>query len=192
MEQDDVNALCAACDIVVAINDAYRLLPNRGDGCHVYGADPTWWSYHIDAFLDNCNATGYTQHLNWEPGKAEGFGLTVIKSKGERGLSRDPNWLHQGQNSGYQGINLAYHLLRERFGDAHHRILLTGFDMSRHGGEAHWFGEHPKGLVRCGRYETYADAFRTIKPKSYNLEIINCSRRTALDAFPRMSLEDAL
>ena len=62
----------------------------------------------------------------------------------------------------------------------------------RENGKAHWFGEHPKGFNSNTKYETYIDKFKTIKPVEYGIEIINCSRRTALDMFPVWELSDAL
>lgn len=154
----------------------------RGKGCHVYAADPQWWQYHIDDFLKNSAATGWTQSTNWKPGQAEEYGLNVLHSRDEKGLSRDPEWLNRGGNSGYQAINLAYHLGAQK-------IVLLGYDMSHDNGKAHWFGNHPKGLINCGNYGTYVAAFRTINPQDYGLTIINASRRSALDAFVRQNLE---
>ncbi|TNE75541.1 MAG: hypothetical protein EP334_10005 [Gammaproteobacteria bacterium] len=111
-------------------------------------------------------------------------GVNVIQSADGKGLSDDPAVIHQGANSGYQAINLAYH-----FGAR--TILLLGFDMQGVG--THWFGKHDApGLSAGTDYATLVNAFRTIKPERHGIEIINCSRRTALDCFPRMDLHEAL
>ena len=104
---------------------------------------------------------------------------------GGKGLSKDLNTVVGGQNSGYQAIGLARHLL----GDDGGTIILSGYDMTWTGGKAHWFGDHPEGLNNV-QPDKYAANFRTIKPEEYNLEIINCSRHTALDAFPIRKLEE--
>jgi uncharacterized Rossmann fold enzyme len=88
-----------------------------------------------------------------------------------------------GGNSGYQAINLAYHLGAER-------VILLGYDMHCHSGQSHWFGDHPKDFASNTQYERFIKRFRTIKPADYGIEILNCSRVTALDAFPRYSLDD--
>lgn len=69
------------------------------------------------------------------------------------------------------------------------RIILLGYDMT---GGSHFFGDHPKTLRRCPDYSRHAPAFRTIKPDFYGIEIYNCSRDTALDAFPCRPLEEVL
>ncbi len=90
--------------------------------------------------------------------------------------------IHQGNNSGYQAINLAYH-----FGAK--RIILLGYDMTGQGN--HWFGKHEgPGLSRNTNYESYVQHFETIKPESYGIEIVNCSRITALNCFPKRRLEN--
>ena len=88
-----------------------------------------------------------------------------------------------GSNSGYQAINLAYLLGATR-------IILLGFDMSNHSGLSHFFGDHPDEFAGGSDPKRFIAGVNTIKPEDYGIEIINCSRVTELDAFPRMSLED--
>jgi hypothetical protein len=111
--------------------------------------------------------------------------LHWIKSRPLSGLSTDPTCVHQGANSGYQAINLAYNLGAQR-------ILLLGFDCGVHNGKSHWFGDHPKGLQKASPYQRMQKAFRTIVPEHYGIEIINCSRTTAIDAFERLSIDKAV
>jgi len=164
----------------ITVNDAYRLAPWAA--AH-YAADAEWWRVHIGA-MDHCSGQKTTQHRNWQPGEAEKHGITVLKSSPKPGLSRDAGTLHAGRNSGYQAINLAYLLGATR-------ILLLGYDMGATG-NTHFFGDHPKALRQCSDYGKFRAPFRTIHPADYGLEIINCTRQTALDAFPRMDLEAAL
>jgi len=70
------------------------------------------------------------------------------------------------------------------------RIILLGFDMMMNGKQRHWFGDHPKGLGLASNYHNFITYFRTIEPDEYGIEILNCSRQTALDVFPRHNLED--
>jgi len=88
--------------------------------------------------------------------------------------------IHHGPmgNSGYQALNLAYIL-------GAGKIILLGFDMSG----SHFFGEHPEPLKVTSPFKQFVNGFRTItKP----VEIINCSRQTKIDCFPRKNLEDVL
>jgi hypothetical protein len=71
------------------------------------------------------------------------------------------------------------------------RILLLGYDCQVTQGKTHWHGDHPKGLANARFLSTWPDKFRQFS-KSVKVEIINCSRETALDCFPRMTLAKAL
>lgn len=102
-------------------------------------------------------------------------------------LSRKANTLSTGMNSGYQAVNLA-HLA----GAA--RAVLLGYSMKRLAGSGamHWFGDHPiktgepvlTSMLTC--YRTLAKALPRV------FEVINATRDTALDCFPRRSLESVL
>lgn len=106
-----------------------------------------------------------------------------MRSLSHPGLSFDPAYIHEGGNSGYQAINLAVH-----FGAK--RILLLGYDM----GGKHWFGDHPKSLPVKSNYQIFMDNFATLPNdlKAAGVEVINCSRKTALAVFPRSTIEREL
>lgn len=100
---------------------------------------------------------------------------------GRKGLRTDGK-ITFGSNSGHQAIHLAYNL-----GAA--RILLLGYDF---GGGGHWFGEHPPDL-NCGH--DYGLWLSEIEHLAHGLarqgvQVINCSRSTAITCFPRMAIED--
>lgn len=86
-------------------------------------------------------------------------------------------------NSGLRAIELAI-----GFGAA--RVLLLGYDCSVTSG-THWHGDHKltknPDAKRCAEWQRH---FAMLDPKQ--AEIINCSRETALNCFPRMTLEKAL
>jgi len=115
-------------------------------------------------------------------GAADKYGLNYIRSIAGRGLSPDPRVIHQGQNGGYQAINLAYHKGAKR-------VILLGYDMHFSNGQAHWFGDHPNN--QRSNYEMFKPHFETIDT-SPNFEIINCSRQTALKCFPIVPIEAVL
>ena len=76
------------------------------------------------------------------------------------------------------------------------KIILLGYDMQcGPNGETHWFGSHPGALEKgAGLYPRFVQNFRTtLRDLERNgITVINCSRRTALDCFPRLPLEEAL
>lgn len=173
---EDVNA-CRGRVRVIAINDAYKLAPWADV---LYACDGKWIDHHkgVPSFL------GPKYSLTVNPKKWPAW--TALKNDGVNGLCLMPTGLRTGRNSGYQAINLALHLGAKQ-------ILLLGYDMGRHGGKGHFFGEHPRNWSPSP-YSKFLEAFTTIvEPlKLAGVEVINCSRRTALTVFPKQPLESAL
>ncbi len=145
----------------------------------LYACDADWWRLRgpgPEAFR-GLRMIGNGSH----PGCIE-----ADVAAGSSAVLRDGRRLGGGGNSGFQACNLA-----ARCGAR--RIVLTGFDMQ---GSDHWHGRHGRGLQNppadaVGRWrkamDAAAPAFRAL-----GVEIINASRETALTAYPRMSIEDAL
>jgi hypothetical protein len=116
---------------------------------------------------------------------AEQFGLRLALGRHERGLGRDV--IHFGDNSGYQAINLAYLL-------GAGRILLLGYDMQARGSQTHFFGDHPPPLKTGSDYRHWVTLFDRLAQDlvSEGVEVINCTRETALRCFARSTLNEAL
>lgn len=73
------------------------------------------------------------------------------------------------------------------------RIILLGYDCQHTGGKTHWHGDHPKKLGNAGSVGKWPAAFAALaKTIPATTKVINCSRETALDCFPRAALEDVL
>ena len=162
----------------IAINDAYRLAPWADV---LYAADRKWIDWHdgVPSFTGpkyTIESRDITPRLDW----------TVLRNTGYLGLEDDPSGLRAGHNSGYQAINLAVHLGASR-------IVLLGYDMGpAPNGLTHWFGAHPDG--RDSPYDAMREAFATlVEPLAVaGVTVVNCSARTSLTAFPRMSIVSAL
>jgi hypothetical protein len=179
LTQADVDRLRGRCS-VIAINDAYRLAPWADV---LYAADYKWWEYHRGApdFTGLKCSIESSIGLYWP-------GVTVLRNTGPDGLETDPTGLRAGKNGGYQAINLAVHLGATR-------ILLLGYDMSLSAdGRSHWFGEHPPTVRDYSPYDEMREAFESLKAPLANagVEVLNCSRRSALTAFPIVALDEAL
>jgi len=163
----------------LAINDAYRLIP---EAALLYACDRRWWRWH-EGGVANFRGLKVTTDRH---AATEHPDLLWVEGAHQPGLSRDRARIHYGQNGGYQAINLAYHL-------GARRIVLLGYDLQRGpGGETHWFGHHPDRAVSA--YASWLPLFRrlAVELAAEGIEVINCSRATALDAFPREPLEDVL
>lgn len=89
-----------------------------------YACDGEWWKAHrgLPGFEgEKWSSHGNQQHDNKLP-IVEEFGLSLIKGKDEPGFSVDPSFIHYGNNSGFQAINLGLHLTEKP-------IMLVGFDL---------------------------------------------------------------
>ncbi len=62
--------------------------------------------------------------------------------------------------------------------------------MMLEGSKRHWFGDHPQGLNMASNYRNFINNYKTIVPSDYGIEIWNVTRHTALDCFPKYSLDD--
>jgi hypothetical protein len=158
---------------VIVVNNAYALAPWADV---LYAADQKWWSWHKGA--PDFAGLKYTIHPTRTPSWP---GLLALRNTGAQGLELQPDGLRTGYNSGYQAINLAVHLGASR-------IVLLGYDMS---GD-HFFGSHPDKtkppFAQC------LQAFTTLPGPlaDAGVEVINCSRQTALTCFPRRPLAEVL
>lgn len=163
---------------VIAINDAYKLAPWA---LTLYAADKKWIDWH-DGVPDfkgmkySIESHDTTTRPHW----------TVLRNTGTHGLELQPRGLRTGYNSGYQAINLAVH-----FGAK--RIVLLGYDMAPNpDGPSHWFGEHPDKIP--SPYPEMRAAFESLVDPlaAIGVDVVNCSRRTALTTFPCVPLHAAL
>lgn len=89
------------------------------------------------------------------------------------------------QNSGAGAIALAISYGAQR-------VILLGYDCQRTDGRAHWHVDHPAGLGNAGSVDKWPNQFRLLASRFPKIEIVNCTRDTALDCFPRRLLEDFL
>lgn len=164
---------------MVATNDTYRLAP-WADVLHA--CDEKWWEVHLGV----PEFAGLKFSL--QNGARQWPGVQVIGAQGDRGLSADPSEVTTGKNSGHQAINIAVHLGAKR-------IVLLGYDMqAREGAPSHFFGEHPKPLKAMPAFAYCISCFESlVQPLALlGVEIVNCTRETALTCFPRQPLEAVL
>lgn len=163
---------------VIVINTSYRLAPWAD---FLYACDAEWWDKNIAAVRQEAAA----QLLTPSAVAAKRHGLRSIKSRRADGLGLEV--VHQGGNSGYQAVNLAFLWGAKR-------ILLLGFDMQHTGGASHWHGDHPwkKGVKPPVRNWVPRFARLAEDLAREGVEVVNCTRETALQCFVRQPLETAL
>lgn len=128
--------------------------------------DRAWWRQYADHTLTHFKGERVTINANVH-------GIQVIK-------------FNHGKNSGVGAMSLAAHLGAER-------IILLGYDC-QYGADGlrHWHGDHPKTLGNAVSMPKWYEQFRKMVAPLSRCEIINASRATALDFWPRQSLGEAL
>ena len=141
----------------------------------LFAMDEAWWKTHIAEVRRDF------------AGECIGFGTDAVKH-GVRPMRRvRGDWSPCG-NSGAGAIAVA-----ALSGAA--RVLMLGYDCQHTDGKRHWHGDHPPGTAGNAAPHTVAKwpaHFRKLKASYPGVQIINCSRQTALDVFPRANLEDVL
>lgn len=137
----------------------------------LYGFDVAWWKWHIGEV--EAAFTG-----------AERCSQAKLPSRYRvTHLERVP---HFG-NSGAAAMALAAHR-------GARRIVMLGYDCQHTGGQAHWHGNHPGKLGNAGSVEKWPEKFALLADhlKKKGVEVLNASRTTALECFPRADLNQAL
>lgn len=113
--------------------------------------------------------------------------VQILRNTGAEGLETDPSGLKTGYSSGAQGINLAAHL-------GVVKVVLIGFDCWSGPSSSNWFGHHPNHTDNTTRYPLFLQGFASMAEplKAAGIAVLNASRFTVLNAFPRVALEDVL
>lgn len=171
----DVN-YCHGKARALVVNDNYRLAPWAD---WLYAADKHWWDRYVGDVRGGFGGECWTCNES----AAREHGLRYIQSAKLPGLSRNPSVIHEGHNGGYQAIGLARHFGAER-------IVLLGYDMQG----THWFGNHPPEFRRRNDFRVFLPPFDALAADlaADGVEVVNCTRETALTVFPRSTIEKAL
>lgn len=177
----DVEALRGRCRVAV-VNNAYQLAPWADV---LYAADDRWWDEHPKG--------RQFAGLKVTPGPvpAKRWGLNLVSLVDPLSPARDdmtietPGLISRGGNSGHQVTNLVI-----QFGCR--EILWLGFDCK---GD-HWHGRHPIPLrnPKPQRLANWAATFdaQADRLKKLGVRIVNCSSDSAITAYPRMAVGEAL
>lgn len=177
-------AFCRGKARVIAIKEAHQLAPWAEV---LYAADAKWWRFYNGAPDFDGLKYSIEQSVDQPPTDWSAWpDVRVLRNTGADGLELDPSGLRTGYNSGYQAVNLAYHLAGPT------RMILLGFDMwTGPRGEQNWFGAHPNHVP--SPYPIFLQAFRGLaRPlEAAGVRVLNASRFTVLDTFPRVALEEA-
>lgn len=162
---------------VITVNSTYLLAPWAD--VH-YSSDIDWWRLHVSGPMNGEKWTG-------DPLAAQEMGLKCCPFRRKSGLSTDPGVINWGGNSGFCALQLAF-----QFGAK--RILLIGYDQKDPENKGHWHGEHPETVRRPFNFPLWHKHFeRCARDFARNrVQVVNCSRDTALTCFPRAELRTVL
>lgn len=170
---------------VLAVNDAFKRLPFADI---LYAADGCWWHARggaMDFQGERWSSIGRPApryRHNDKTKEQRAYGMRLVFGEDKPGFSTDPEVIHYGNNSGFQGVNLA--LLH----GARH-LILVGFDMQG----SHFFGAHQQPLRNTGSYVNFIRAFNeAAKRLPSGICIHNATPVSALRCFPRMTFDDAI
>ncbi len=178
---------------VIAVSDVYRLMPWADI---LYSVDNRWWEHHKGApefrgdrwAAHEQDPNPRELHGNDKRELAQRFGIKLIRGLDGNEFSTDPSLVRYGSNSGFQALNLAMH-----FGCT--RIVLVGFDMRHVEGRSHFFGDHPSALQTSpdDAYRRFAKIFaQAAKALPTTISILNATSGSALECFPKVSLDEVL
>ena len=171
-------AACRGKAFVLAINNAVHLAPWAEA---VLGGDLKWWKWNRG--LPRFTGRRFTCHGTAQKAfpDLERFRISALT-----GLDLTPGWVCSGGNSGYAAINIAVHL-------GARQILLLGYDMQPSDtGADHWHAPHPDGThpgygLCLPRFTSLVDPLAAL-----GIDVVNCSRVSAMTIFPRRSIQEAL
>ena len=162
---------------VVAVNNAVYVAW-WADWLH--GCDFKWWREHIQQVQ---HFTGVRTTL--DPTVPDLWKVGLLRNTGRDGFDADPANCRHGSNGVYQAMHCLIHA------DVR-RIVLVGVDMKRDGERTHWHDGH--GADHVDYATVMAPHFETLKPAlvERRIKVFNASPGSALEAFPKVSLEEAL
>lgn len=164
----------------IVINTSFRLAPWADI---LYAGDARWWRMYFEEAALVFAGQFWTQSddANFSHPR-----LRVIRAKRCDGLALERNLISINGVSGYQSIGLAY-----QTGAA--KIVLLGFD-AQSNGKTHWHGDHPPGLHGGLDFKRWRKAFERLARdlEAEGVHVVNASPGTALECFPRTSLDEAL
>lgn len=169
----------------IVINNTWKLCPAAD---LLYAADCRWWRSENAPTTDEFAGERWTTPTAWDKSSAQLLAsMHKVETINGNAVALEPP-IYRGMNSSFQAMGLAVW-----FGAK--RIVFVGLDLSNVDG-AHWHGAHSGGLSNPGAstLAQFAKAFTEAAPAldKLGVSVVNSSVRTALNAFPRVPLREAL
>lgn len=160
LRREDIDAVRPLVDATVCVANTWEHAP---DAEYVYDEDLRWWRYHYRAVSAGFRGAMVTSNDR----AAREFGIRLSVAR--------------GRNSGIGGFLFALSV-------GARRVYLLGYDFKRGpDGQQHYFGRHPAHMPATSTktYPVWCNRMREIATGLRGVEVINLTRDTALDCFPR-------
>lgn len=167
---EDCDAVHASGLPTIVTNSTFRSCPWASA---LFGFDFAWWRVHIDEVRATFGGRLFCQSSRWA--------LRGLEWPGAH-----PRYRSFG-NSGACAIALAVACRASR-------VILLGYDGQATGGRSHHHGDHPAPLRNCDTMPAWQQQFSRLAPwaDARGARIVNATRETALQQFPRFPLAEAL
>lgn len=167
---------------VIAINTSWKLAPWAD---MLFACDLSWWAHAKGCpEFRGMKVTVDKQAARQFPD----VNLVNCMKPDDRLFVEPLNTVGWGGNSGFHALNLAVQFKCRK-------VVLVGYDMTLSNG-LHWHGKHPGNMNNPspGNVERWRravdNAWRVIQP--LGIQVINCSKVSALTSYPKMELDKAL
>lgn len=168
---------------VVAVNLAFRVLPFAR---LLWWSDQRFFRWHEDGIRAHAAEYKATAYLAGDKAPYPDY-VTTLKFSGERGYDPTPGHLRHGNTSTYAALHVGVSA-------GARRVAVFGLDMRRFEGlPAHWHEDHPiQG--DAGSYAKMIINFGHLARDLSNMgiEVVNASPDSALEAFQKVTHEEAL
>jgi len=178
LNADDCDQVRRAGLKSIAINRSFELAPWADI---LYGCDGIFWKHYREAL----DFAGLKVTQTVSAAKSFGLHLVDVDCQTFNHFLPPPGPIASGGHGGHQAINLALQLGAKR-------ILLLGFDAVG----SHWHGRHelPLNNPHPGHFASWIAQFDAAVQslEQFDAEIINCSPGSMINAFPKMTLCQAL
>ena len=112
-----------------------------------------------------------------------------LDKRWKKEFSEHPSAIHTVGSSGFAALNIAYMKKAKR-------IILLGFDYGvlNRGKDHHYHHKYPWHRRTTGEWPRWAAGYESALPqlRAANIEVINASPQSAIKAFPKISIAEAL
>ena len=178
LDPSDISLARQSGFFVIACNDNFVHDPDL-----LYAPDLTWIQHYKPEHPNRwtCLERTGSKIADWNEIPIEAV---------SQGLSKHAGSIANHGHAGAQMLSLAVQIFGAK------RVALTGYDMQPTGGKTRWKGLHPEGVERGDgeKYLKWRDSLQGMAAElvSLGVEVVNCTRETALQCFPREPLESVI